>query len=90
MSRSFANRALDIAFAGDTTTIDADMAALFDEARADLLAALELAVEYDGILQSHAGPAVLFEGDVAAIDAAYDKWISAARAAIAKVEGAKP
>lgn len=53
----------------------------------ELLEAARFAVEYDELLQSYKGPAVLFDGDVAEIDAAYDRWIAASRAALAKAQG---
>ncbi len=48
--------------------------------------ALRLGVEYDELLLRYKGPqAVLFDGDVAEIDAAYDKWVAAQRALLSQV-----
>lgn len=48
-----------------------------------MLKAIELAVAYDDLLLKFKGPAIIFDGDVKKIDAAYDKWVAAARAALA-------
>jgi len=54
----------------------------------DMAEALRLGAAYDDLLKSYAGPLpVLCDGDNAAIDAAYDAWISATRSALAKIGG---
>lgn len=50
----------------------------------EMLAALLLGVKYDDMLLRFKGPKVIFDGDVAEIDAAYDAWVAATRAAVAK------
>jgi hypothetical protein len=50
----------------------------------DMLAALRLGVEYDDLLLRFKGPRILYDGDVKEVDAAFDRWVAATRAAIAK------
>lgn len=59
--------------------------AILIAAAPELRDAAELGIEYDMLLRKYSGPqSVLLAGDSAEIDAAYDKWIAATRAAIAK------
>lgn len=54
----------------------------------EAVATIRLGVEYDDLLLRYKGPhAILFDGDVAEIDAAYDKWVSAQRAFLSRYEG---
>ena len=54
-----------------------------------LLEAAKLAAAYDDLLLSHAGPQrIIFSNDVAELDQAYDRFVAAARAAIARATGA--
>lgn len=50
----------------------------------EMLAALKLCIEYDDLLLRFKGPAIIYDGDVKQMDEAYDRWVLAARAAIAK------
>ena len=62
---------------------------LTTQAASELLMAARLAVAYDDLLRKYTGPlSVLGDGDNAEIDAAYDAWISASRAALARAEAA--
>lgn len=55
-----------------------------------LVEAARLGVEYDDLLRRYSGPLkTLCAGDEAAIDAAYDRWINAARAALSLANGEK-
>jgi len=54
------------------------------EAINEMKGALRLGIEYDDLLLKFKGPRVLYDGDVAEVDAAYDKWVAATRAAYAK------